>query len=52
MRLGVLFSFWWHLWKERNRQIFENKECSVPQLASMFREEIYLLRLAFDPDYM
>jgi hypothetical protein len=21
-RLGVLFSFWWHLWKERNMRIF------------------------------
>jgi hypothetical protein len=30
---GVLFTFWWLIWKERNKRIFEHKESSAPQLA-------------------
>jgi hypothetical protein len=25
-KVGWLFMFWWHIWKERNRKIFDNKE--------------------------
>jgi hypothetical protein len=28
---GMLFTFWWMIWKERNRRIFENKEASAVQ---------------------
>jgi hypothetical protein len=31
-RLGILFSFWWRIWKERNKRIFEGIEQSVPRL--------------------
>jgi hypothetical protein len=39
-RLGVLFSFWWQVWKESNRRIFEGKEKSVPQVANLLKEHI------------
>jgi hypothetical protein len=25
-RLGILFTFWWAIWKERNRRVFESKK--------------------------
>jgi hypothetical protein len=28
INLGALFSFWWMIWKEQNRRIFQNKELS------------------------
>jgi hypothetical protein len=28
-KLGFLFTFWWNLWKEQNRRIFQAKELSV-----------------------
>jgi hypothetical protein len=38
-KLGVLFFFWWYVWKEINNRIFNNAE-SVPRAASVFQEEI------------
>jgi hypothetical protein len=46
-KLGVIFSIWWHLWKERNRRIFD-KECSVPQPVALFREALF--QVAHDLD--
>jgi hypothetical protein len=31
-KLGLLVAFGWHIWKERNRRIFDNKELYVPRL--------------------
>lgn len=44
--LGVLFAFWWQIWKEMNRRIFNNKVQSVPQLANLIKDEIGLFSLA------
>jgi hypothetical protein len=41
-RLIVLFTFWWMIWKERNRRIFEGKERSALQLARLIQDEINL----------
>jgi hypothetical protein len=41
-RLGYLFRFWWHIWKERNWRIFDNEEQSIPQLASRLQDDIAL----------
>jgi hypothetical protein len=38
-RLGILL-FWWHVWKERNKMVFEIKEYSVPQLAGLLQYDI------------
>jgi hypothetical protein len=34
-KLVNLFFFWWHVWKERNRRIFDNKERLVPSVANL-----------------
>jgi hypothetical protein len=41
-KLDILFTFWWMIWKERNRIIFENSHLSAEQLARMAKEEIQL----------
>jgi hypothetical protein len=48
-KMGILFMFWWAIWKERNRRIFDNKELSAIQLADLIVEEIsaYTLALHF-----
>lgn len=40
MKLGVLFYFWWNIWKERNRRTFEGQERSVPCLATQILDDI------------
>lgn len=44
--LGTLFSFWWEIWKERNRRIFENKEASHQQVSNHILEHINTYRIA------
>jgi hypothetical protein len=44
--MGILITFWWHLWKERNRRIFDRKEQSVPHLAFYIHDELRLLHNA------
>jgi hypothetical protein len=41
-RLGNLFFFWWHVWKERNRIIFDGKEQSVAFIANQLLQDIKL----------
>jgi hypothetical protein len=47
--LVVLFTFWWMIWKERNRRIFENKERSAQQLAHLINDEVNLQLSVFQP---
>jgi hypothetical protein len=49
-KLGILFTFSWNIWKERNRRIFQGKELSVLQLVSLIQEDLAISRLAFCPD--
>jgi hypothetical protein len=37
-KLGIPFYFWWHVWKERNRRVFDGIESSVPQLFSSMQD--------------
>jgi hypothetical protein len=34
---GVIFFFWWFIWKERNSRIFECKESSFLQTADRIK---------------
>jgi hypothetical protein len=45
--LGILFTFWWLLWKERNQITFDHKETSASCLASMICDTIRLHLVAF-----
>lgn len=40
--LGILFAFWWEVWKERNRRNFERGEQSVPAISRRIIDEIKL----------
>jgi hypothetical protein len=42
----MLVSFWWHLWKERNRMIFNSQEQYVPRLADAIQGEIGMFHRA------
>jgi hypothetical protein len=39
-KMGVLSTFWWMIWKERNNRIFQNKEASTQSLALKIQETI------------
>jgi hypothetical protein len=45
-RLGILFTFWWQLWKGRNRRIFEAKEILASALAGVIKDEVLVYRVA------
>jgi hypothetical protein len=47
-KLGVLFTFWWLIWKERNSRIFEDKERSLVSLSQLIQEEITLHNSVFN----
>lgn len=38
--VGILLYFWWQIWKERNRTIFEGKEQSFRQVTEPLRADI------------
>ncbi|GJN05940.1 hypothetical protein PR202_ga23619 [Eleusine coracana subsp. coracana] len=44
--LGVLFTCWWMIWKERNRRTFDHKEITALQLSSLICDEVRLLNFA------
>jgi hypothetical protein len=47
--LGMLFTFWWCIWKEHNKRIFKNKECSSHELARLVQDEIGLQQSVLAP---
>jgi hypothetical protein len=47
--LGILFTFWWQLWKEKNRRVFDNYECSIPRLSALLKEDILLYCRVLSP---
>jgi hypothetical protein len=44
--VGILLTFWWNLWKQRNRRIFYHVELSAPPLARVIIDAIGLQHLA------
>jgi hypothetical protein len=47
-KIGLLFSFWWQIWKERNRRIFDGKQQSTLQVFSHLQEQFSFLYKALD----
>jgi hypothetical protein len=47
IKLGIVLTFWWQIWKERNHRIFEGKEMSANSLAMLTREELNLYSSVF-----
>jgi hypothetical protein len=39
---GILLYFWWNVWKEQNRRVFENVQQNEFQVASMTNEDVEL----------
>jgi hypothetical protein len=37
---GIILSFRWQLWKERNRRIFQQKEASFLQVSELIKSDI------------
>jgi hypothetical protein len=37
---GILLYFWWNVWKERNRRIFQHKSLEVAEVASLITNDI------------
>lgn len=46
--LGILFTTWWQLWKERNCRIFKQKETPVNGVFQLLKEQINLLAFALN----
>jgi hypothetical protein len=45
--VGIMFFFWWEIWKERNRCIFNQEEHSFLQVFKFVKEAIANFRRAF-----
>jgi hypothetical protein len=46
----ICSAFFWLIWKERNKRIFENKHSSAMQVARLAQEEINIQMSIFDQD--
>jgi hypothetical protein len=46
--IGILLTFWWMVWKERNRRIFDQLELPPNSLARLIQETISVQHLAWD----
>jgi hypothetical protein len=40
IKMGTLSTFWWNMWKERNRRVFDSKELSISQLSRLLRDDL------------
>jgi 6-phosphogluconolactonase (cycloisomerase 2 family) len=49
-KLGILFYFWWQVWKERNKRVFDGKESSFQHLAAWTQDEIQMFHRQFPSD--
>jgi hypothetical protein len=47
--LGILVTFWWMIWKERNKRIFEDKEVSSNALAVQILKVVVFNLIAWNP---
>jgi hypothetical protein len=45
-KLGILFTFWWQIWKERNGRIFQGEEHPVSRVTALIHDQIQALALA------
>lgn len=43
---GFMIYFWWSIWKERNRRVFQNKSLQPLQVAFLCKEEVQNFQLA------
>jgi hypothetical protein len=43
-RLGILFSFWWGLWKEHNKRTFNHEDISTKEVAQLIINDIDMVR--------
>jgi hypothetical protein len=43
---GILITFWWFIWKERNKRIFEQSESSFCQVADRIVDAVALFNVA------
>jgi hypothetical protein len=48
-KIGMLFTFWWFIWKARNNKIFRDEDISPHQLSRLIIEEISLQQSVFSP---
>jgi hypothetical protein len=46
-KLSILITFWWLIWMERNKRIFEDKEMSAQELARLIQETVNVHHLAW-----
>jgi hypothetical protein len=45
-KLGILFTFCWGIWNERNRRVFQAKEKSAVRLAYLIIDDVHLIETA------
>jgi hypothetical protein len=45
--MSIPYIFWWLIWKEKNKRIFENYARSTQQLATSILEEIKLQLMVY-----
>jgi hypothetical protein len=41
-KLGILFTFWWFIWRERNRRFFYDKHKSFRATANAIQDQVVL----------
>jgi hypothetical protein len=49
---GIILYFWWNIWKEHNRRVFEKVRKSAFQVALLAKEKIDTFKLAFATDLL